>query len=132
MKTAITLTFLFFTYTSSSQIIKSTYDLEPTEKYDNIYVKKIDTDSLSTTFAIWVKLQVKMHKHLNHVENVYILEGTGDFTVSDSTYEVKKGDLIVIPKNTWHGLTISSKNPMKVISIQSPEFKGLDRVLKKD
>ena len=132
MKTAITLTFLFFTYTYSAQIIKSTDDLEPAEKYDNIYVKKIDTDSLSTTFAIWVKLQVKMHKHLNHVENVYILEGTGDFTVSDSTYEVKKGDLIVIPKNTWHGVTISSKNPMKVISIQSPEFKGLDRVLKKD
>ena len=132
MKTAISLTFLFFTYTSSAQIIKSTYDLEPTEKYDNIYVKKIDTDSLSTTFAIWVKLQVKMHKHLNHVENVYILEGTGDFTVSDSTYEVKKGDLIVIPKNTWHGVTISSKNPMKVISIQSPEFKGIDRVFKED
>ena len=45
MKTAITLTFLFFTYTSSAQIIKSADDLEPAEKYDNIYVKKIDTDS---------------------------------------------------------------------------------------
>ena len=132
MKAAITLTFLFFTYTYSAQIIKSADDLEPAEKYDNIYVKKIDTDSLSTTFAIWVKLQVKMHKHLNHVENVYILEGTGDFTVSDSTYEVKKGDLIVIPINTWHGVTVSSKNPMKVISIQSPEFKGIDRVFKED
>ena len=130
MKTSITLTFLFLIYIASAQTIKSTYNLEPAEKYDNLYIQKIDTDSLSTTFAIWIKLQVKMHKHLNHVENVYILEGTGEFTVSDSTYEVKKGDLIIIPKNTWHGVTISSKKPMKAISIQSPEFKGLDRVFK--
>ena len=130
MKTSITLTFLFLIYIASAQTIKSTYNLEPAEKYDNLYIQKIDTDSLSTTFAIWIKLQVKMHKHLNHVENLYILEGTGEFTVSDSTYEVKKGDLIVIPKNTWHGVTISSKKPMKAISIQSPEFKGLDRVFK--
>ena len=130
MKGSITLMFLFFICISSAQTIKSTYDLEPTEKYDNIYVQKIDTDSLSTTFAIWVKLQVKMHKHLNHIENVYIVEGSGAFTVSDSTYEVKKGDLIVIPINTWHGVTVSSKNPMKVISIQSPEFMGKDRIFK--
>ena len=130
MKTSITLTFLFLIYIASAQTIKSTYNLEPAEEYDNLYIQKIDTDSLSTTFAIWIKLQVKMHKHLNHVENVYILEGTGEFTVSDSTYEVKKGDLIVIPKNTLHVVTISSKKPMKAISIQSPEFKGLDRVFK--
>ena len=132
MKTSITLIFLFFIYTVSAQTIKSTYNLEPEEEYDNIYVQNLDTDSLSTTLAIWIKLQVKIHKHVNHIENVYILEGTGEFTVSDSTYKVKKGDLIVIPKDTWHGVTISSKNPMKVISIQSPEFKGLDRVFKKD
>ncbi len=132
MKTSITLIFLFFIYTVSAQTIKSTYNLEPEEEYDNIYVQNLDTDSLSTTFAIWIKLQVKIHKHVNHIENVYILEGTGEFTVSDSTYKVKKGDLIVIPKNTWHGVNVSSKNPMKVISIQSPEFKGLDRVFKKD
>ena len=130
MKTSITLTFLFLIYIASAQTIKSTYNLEPAEEYDNLYIQKIDTDSLSTTFAIWIKLQVKMHKHLNHVENLYILEGTGEFTVSDSTYDVKKGDLIIIPKNTWHGVTISSKKPMKAISIQSPEFKGLDRVFK--
>jgi len=132
MKASITLSFLFLINIVSSQTIKSIYDLEPTEAYDNIYVQNIDTDSLSTTFAIWVKLKVKMHKHLHHIENVYIIEGNGEFTVSDSIYKVKKGDLIVVPKNTWHGVNVSSKKPMKVISVQSPEFKGLDRVFKED
>ncbi len=132
MKASITLSFLFLITLTSAQTIKSSYDLEPTETYDNIYVQNIVTDSLSTTFAIWVKLKVKVHKHVNHIENVYVLEGNGEFIVSDSTYKVKEGDLIVIPKNTWHGVNVSSKNPMKVISIQSPEFKGLDRVFKEE
>ena len=132
MKVAITLAFFFLIDAASAQTIKSIDDLEPAETYDNIYAQNIDTDSLSTTFAIWVKLKVKIHKHVNHIENVYIIKGKGEFTISDSTYAVKKGDLIVVPKDTWHGVTISSKKPMKVISIQSPEFKGLDRVFKED
>ena len=39
-------------------------------------------------------------------------------------------DIITIPKNTWHGVTINSKEIMKVISIQSPKFLGNDRVFK--
>ena len=132
MKAITALVFTFLIILENAQTIKSINDLEPAQAYENIYVQNIDTDSLSTTFAIWVKLKVKMHKHVNHVENVYIIEGKGKFTVSDSTYAVRKGDLIVVPKDTWHGVTISSKKPMKVISIQSPEFKGIDRVFKED
>jgi quercetin dioxygenase-like cupin family protein len=132
MKTTLTIALLFLINIVSAQTVKSVDDLQPTEAFDNIHVQKIDSDSLSTTFAIWVKLKVKMHKHVKHIEKVYIIEGKGEFTVSDSTYKVKKGDLIVIPKDTWHGVTISSKKTMKVISIQSPEFKGLDRVFKED
>ncbi len=132
MKGVTSLVFTFLIVLANAQTIKSINDLEPTQAYDNIYVKNIVTDSLSSTFAIWVKLKVKMHKHVNHIENIYIIEGKGEFTVSDYTYAVKKGDLIVVPKDTWHGVTISSKKPMKLISIQSPEFKGIDRVFKED
>ena len=132
MKISIALLFLFLFNIASGQIVKSIDNLEPTEVFENIHVQKIDSDSLSTIFAIWIKLKVKLHKHEQHVENVYIIDGHGEFTVSDSIYQVKKGDLIVVPKNTWHGVKVSSETPMKVISIQSPEFKGLDRVFKKD
>ena len=59
-----------------------------------------------------------------------MLEGSGDFTLGDTTQPIKKGDLITIPKNTWHGVEVTSKVPLKVVSIQSPEFKGVDRVFK--
>ena len=99
--------------------------------YENIYVKKMSSDSLATSFAIWVKLKVKMHKHVKHTEHVTILQGKGKFTIGDTTITVKKGDFITIPMGTWHGVEVTSRRPMKVISIQSPEFKGEDRVFKR-
>ena len=106
-------------------------DLTPdSTDYDNLYIKKLSSDSLSTSFAIWIKLKVKLHKHDFHTEHVYVLEGSGDFTFGDTTQPIKKGDLITIPKNTWHGVEVTSKVPLKVVSIQSPEFKGIDRVSK--
>jgi len=130
MKTSSIILFLFLINIATAQTVKSMDDIEPSEAFDNIHVQKLETNSLATTFVIWVKLKVKMHKHINHVENVYIIEGEGDFSISDTTYKVKEGDLIVVPKDTWHGVNVTSKKPMKVISIQSPEFKGIDRVFK--
>ena len=41
---------------------------------------------------------------------------------------IKKGDFFTIPKNTPHGLEVRSSAPVKVLSIQSPQFKGVDRI----
>ena len=106
--------------------------VEPDVYFENIHVKKLFSDSNSTTFAIWVKQKVKMHKHLSHVENIYVTEGSGNFYLGDSTFLIKSGDLIVVPKNSWHGVDVNSKKPLKVLSIQSPEFIGNDRVFKEE
>ena len=116
----------------AQEFVSSTDRIEPAnEDYDNISITKLSTNSDATTFAIWIKKKVKIHKHINHTEHVYIKQGKGKFQLADSLYNVKTGDLIIVPKNTWHGVIVESKNPMKVISIQSPEFFGKDRVFKK-
>ncbi|MAE14974.1 MAG: hypothetical protein CL821_05230 [Crocinitomicaceae bacterium] len=131
MKAITSLTILFITCNSIAQ--EAVVDIEsvkPPKEYNNIHVQKISSDSLSSTFVIWVKQKVKLHKHLYHRENVIIQEGSGQFQLKDSIYNVSAGDIITIPKNTWHGVTINSQDIMKVISIQSPEFLGYDRVYK--
>ncbi|MBF36985.1 MAG: hypothetical protein CL838_07410 [Crocinitomicaceae bacterium] len=118
-------------HSNAQEFVSSTDRIEPTnEDYDNISITKLSTNSDATTFAIWIKKKVKIHKHINHTEHVYIKQGKGKFQLADSLYNVKTGDLIIIPKNTWHGVIVESRNPMKVISIQSPEFFGKDRVFK--
>ena len=118
-------------HSNAQEFISSTDRIQPiNEDYDNISITKLSTNSDATTFAIWIKKKVKIHKHINHTEHVYIKQGKGKFQLADSLYNVKTGDLIIVPKNTWHGVIVESRNPMKVISIQSPEFFGKDRVFK--
>jgi len=131
MKVIIYLIILLTTCNSIAQeVVTNIQSIKPAKEYKNIHVQKISSDSLSSTFVIWIKKKVRLHKHLYHRENVIIQEGSGQFQLKDSIYNVSAGDIITIPKNTWHGVTINSKDVMKVISIQSPKFLGDDRVFK--
>lgn len=127
MKTLVFFVFLLpvalFSQTleTSSVIVK--------EEYENISVKPLFTDSLASSFMIFIKKEVKAHKHIQHSEHVYVLEGTGTLTLGMQQQQVKAGDLIFIPKNTIHSLKVTSTTPMKVISTQSPHFDGTDRVM---
>ena len=114
----------------SQDIVSSIDQILPDIEFENIHVKKISSDSSSSTFAIWIKQKVKLHKHVYHTENVLIDKGFGEFQINDSIYKVAAGDWIVIPKNTWHGVVVNSKSTMKVISVQSPEYFGKDRIFK--
>tara|TARA_X000000950_G_scaffold193786_1_gene233599 strand:- start:240 stop:638 length:399 start_codon:yes stop_codon:yes gene_type:complete len=114
----------------SQDIVSSINQILPDKEFENIHVKKISSDSSSSTFAIWIKQKVKLHKHVYHTENVLIDKGFGEFQINDSIYKVAAGDWIVIPKNTWHGVVVNSKSTMKVISVQSPEYFGKDRIFK--
>ena len=49
-------------------------------------------------------------------------------TLGSITKEIKAGDIIFIPANTFHEVKVTSEKPLKVISIQAPEFDGTDRV----
>jgi mannose-6-phosphate isomerase-like protein (cupin superfamily) len=99
------------------------------EDFEHVFVKQISGDSLSTSFLIVVKTEVKLHKHISHTENVYVIEGRGKMRLGDHWLDIKAGDLIFIPKNTPHKVIVTSEIPLKVISIQSPVFDGSDRIL---
>ena len=99
----------------------------PKAEFENILVRPISSDSLSSSFLIWIKDKVKAHRHITHTEQVYVLEGAGMMHLGDSTYRVSSGSFINIPKNTVHSVTVTSHLPMKVLSIQSPLFTGIDR-----
>ena len=116
-----------FQYSSSQQLV-SPMQLEPDVDFENIWSSKIFSDSLSTSVVIWIKNSVRLHKHANHTEHVYVLDGSADMKLGDENLSIVGGDLIIIPKNTAHSLKVTSPGPLKVISFQSPEFTGKDRV----
>lgn len=130
MKSALlTLFFFGFSLVNFSQSILSAEKIEAPKEYDNVFVHKVSGDSLTTTFVIFIKEKVSLHKHENHSENVVVLEGTAIMQLGEVRQEIKAGDIIFIPKNTWHEVVVTSSTPLKVLSIQSPLFDGKDRVL---
>ncbi|MCB9245073.1 MAG: cupin domain-containing protein [Flavobacteriales bacterium] len=98
------------------------------QDYDNIHVERIHSDERSSTFLIWVKKEVKLHKHEYHTETIVVLEGKAIMQIGDETRTISKGDLILIPVNTPHSVRTLSGKALKVVSVQAPEFKGQDRV----
>jgi len=102
--------------------------LQPKQAYENILVEPIYENENNSYFVIWIKKAVKSHKHETHTETITVIEGEGIMTVGKNSFTIKKGDFFEIPKNTFHALKVTSKTPMKVLSIQTPKFDGTDRV----
>lgn len=120
---------------TSTVIAQNTVDvrsLSPNEYYENIYVKQLYSDTNCTSFLIWVKNGVKSHKHQTHTENIQIIEGEGIMTVGNEVFPIKPSDFFVIPQNTLHSVKVTSSTPLKLISIQTPQFNGDDRVFEHD
>lgn len=120
--------FLFFPFLTRAQLYQSLDTIKASVLYDNIYSRSIASDSLVSSFVIFVKKEVKKHKHISHSEHVYVLEGEGEMLLGEKLLKVKKGDILFIPKNTVHALKVTSVTPMKVLSVQAPLFDGNDRV----
>ena len=118
--------FFYFGVTQAEQISLSEITL-PTDT-DNVYVHKIASDTNSTDFVIFIVKEVPLHKHLTHTETIFVLEGRGMFQLGDSKVEIGPGDYLRIPENTPHAVTVLSAEPLKVLSVQAPEFFGKDRV----
>jgi mannose-6-phosphate isomerase-like protein (cupin superfamily) len=92
-------------------------------------VHPIHSDSLASSFLICVPVEVKAHYHAAHTEHVVVLEGEAEMLLGDSTFIIRKGDAIAIPKGTVHAARTLSPQPLRVISVQAPRFDGSDRIL---
>jgi mannose-6-phosphate isomerase-like protein (cupin superfamily) len=131
MKNLILFILLLIHTVSFSQEITNLNTIQPNKEYENIFIKKLDTDSNATSFVIWIKKSVKSHKHETHSEMITVIEGHGLMTIDEKSFPIKSGDYFRIPKNTFHSLEVKSDQPVKVVSIQTPEFLGKDRIFKK-
>jgi quercetin dioxygenase-like cupin family protein len=64
--------------------------------------------------------KMRIHKHLNHDELIFIHKGEGNLTLDENVYEVKTGDVVFIPRDTWHGLDNTGKENLKMVFQYSP------------
>jgi len=116
----------------SAQVVLNANDLVTPKNLNGVAAKDAGSDSLSTGNVIWIQSELKPHKHVNHSEHAYIIDGEADMRLGDKWFKVKNGDVVFIPKGTVHAVKVTSKRPLKVFAVQAPHSDGSDRVYEKE
>jgi len=87
----------------------------------NIHITPIGSSETVSEFVIFIRNEVKAHFHKTHTELVYVLEGEGVFRLGETKQIIKPGDFIRIDKGLTHSVVVTSKKPLKILSIQTPK-----------
>src|SRR5271168_3337614 len=51
------------------------------------------------------------HRHARHDEGFYVVSGTADFTIGDTTYEASAGTLVMVPPGAPHTFANPGNEP---------------------
>ena len=117
-----------FAFCGNGQTVINTDTVLSAAKSGRVEARKIAGDSLVSSFIISIPGEILPHKHPSHSEHVMVLSGEGRMLLGDSTFTVRRGDLIFIAQNTKHGVQRTGNESLRVLSIQAPLFDGKDRV----
>ena len=64
--------------------------------------------------------KMRIHKHLNNDELIFIHKGQGTLTLDEQSIKVKTGDVAFVPRGTWHGLDNTGKEDLLMVFHYSP------------
>ncbi len=64
--------------------------------------------------------KMRVHKHLNNDELIFIHKGEGALTLGDEIIAVKTGDVAFVPRDTWHGLDNTGNENLLMVFQYSP------------
>jgi len=64
--------------------------------------------------------KMRIHKHLNNDELIFIHKGEGTLTLDEESIEVKMGDVVFVPRGIWHGLDNTGKENLLMAFQYSP------------
>lgn len=96
--------------------------MNPSEPYTNISTTVLHNDENTSVFLIFIKQALRKHVHQYHTEVITVLGGKGRMYMGGDYFNVSKGDYIIVPANTAHAILTIGKKPLKILSIQSPEY----------
>ncbi|MEL6976513.1 MAG: cupin domain-containing protein [Bacteroidota bacterium] len=63
---------------------------------------------------------IPIHKHLNEEEFIFIQKGNAEITLGDTVQQGNAGDLVYVPRNTWHGFENKGQEEVMIFFGYSP------------
>jgi mannose-6-phosphate isomerase-like protein (cupin superfamily) len=89
--------------------------IQPPENFDNLFAWPIGKRPASQLFVLWIRKEEKEHTHTAYTEMAMVVEGTCIMHINGEDIPYQKGDVVEMKPGTLHGVTVTSKTPMKAI-----------------
>ena len=94
-----------------------------------IVIHRLYSDADASAFIVRLKGSEAPHYHDHHDLIVSIQSGNGSIHFRDHAVSLTPGDVVVIPKGTYHWAENTGPGVMIVFALFSPEFVGKDKRL---
>lgn len=98
----------------------------PQERSLNISGKKSHGTAEASYHFIRIRGAENPHIHRNHDLHVVLLSGEAKVHFKDREFEMKPGDIVEIPRGTYHWAENLSKQGSEVYAIFTPPYDGKD------
>jgi mannose-6-phosphate isomerase-like protein (cupin superfamily) len=96
-------------------------DIKPEKDPCGLLRELYKSKNLSIAYVV-VLGEAEKHMHRRMEEVYYVEKGEGKLVIGDKILDIKAGDVIPIPKNTWHHLKKLEGKPLEVLVITCPKF----------
>lgn len=80
----------------------------------------------SSARLVMVHDAIEPHYHAEHDEIVLLLRGKGDLRLGDQSRELRRGDVVFIPRGTPHSFVSTGGGFAGALSVMSPPYDGKD------
>lgn len=104
-------------------------DVQPSEDPCGLLRELYGSEKISIAHDI-VLGEAEPHMHKKMEEVYYVTKGIGQIMIDEEVLDIKEGDLIPIPKNTWHYLRKIDEKDLEVLVITHPRYDPNDLILK--
>ena len=65
--------------------------------------------------------EVYYHRHADAEHLLYVVQGRGRIEIGSATHTVQAGDLLCVPRNTYHRICNPLPEPLLVLQVSSPK-----------
>jgi quercetin dioxygenase-like cupin family protein len=78
--------------------------------------------------VLWPRFLVQAHKHDDHVDSFYIVEGEAEFTLGDEVVRAAAGTWIAVPVGTTHSFRNLGDGDLRILIIHAPNTSFVERL----
>ena len=104
-------------------------DVKPIEDPCGLLRELYNSENISVAHNT-VLGEAEEHMHRRTEEIYYIVKGKGQVVIGGETIDIEEGDLIPIPKNTWHYLRKIDGKDLEVLVVTHPKYDPSDLILR--